>query len=120
SESKVGVVQTLLSQAASAINIYGHPGNRAAAMEHLAAASLQALRAAEPGTDHQLAWARSFISGAGSQDHLAIVGGLLDGSNGFDGLAVDTELRWHIVHALAAAGTGGEDLIAEERRRDPT
>jgi aminopeptidase N len=119
-ESKIGVAQTLLAQAASAINIYGHPANRVAGMDTLAEASLDGLRAAGPGTDEQLAWARSFIATARSEDHVTMVRGLLDGSERFEGLAVDTELRWHVVRALAAAGAGGEELIAAEQRIDPT
>ncbi|MBI4492189.1 MAG: ERAP1-like C-terminal domain-containing protein [Chloroflexi bacterium] len=46
--------------------------------------------------------------------------GLLDGSATFEGLAVDTDLRWHIVHALAAAGAAGEELIDAELARDST
>jgi aminopeptidase N len=49
-----------------------------------------------------------------------MVGGLLDGSMAFDGLVVDTDLRWHIVRSLAAAGTVGEEEIAGENRRDPS
>jgi aminopeptidase N len=33
---------------------------------------------------------------------------------------VDTDLRWTIVRSLAAGGGAGEELIAEELRRDPT
>jgi aminopeptidase N len=33
---------------------------------------------------------------------------------------VDTELRWHIVKSLAAAGAAGEDVIAVEAKRDPS
>jgi aminopeptidase N len=119
-ESKVGVVQSLLGQAASAINLFGDPANRDGAMGTLAEASLGGLRAAEPGSDHQLAWARAFILAARSDDHLAVVSGLLDGSEGFDGLEVDTELRWHAVRALAAAGSADEERIQAELDRDPT
>ncbi|MDP8969436.1 MAG: ERAP1-like C-terminal domain-containing protein, partial [Actinomycetota bacterium] len=51
---------------------------------------------------------------------LAWIRGLLDGDVQVPGLAVDTELRWHIVGALAAAGAADEDLIAAELERDPT
>jgi aminopeptidase N len=119
-ETKVGVVQTLLAQASSAIAIYGDPANRDNGTRQLAEASLEGLQGAAPGSDHQLVWARSFISVARSPEHLDMVGGLLDGSVRFDGLVVDTDLRWHIVRSLAAAGDIGEDLIAAENERDPT
>jgi aminopeptidase N len=119
-EPKVGVVQSLLAQAASAVYLYGDPANRGTAGQTLADRSLDGLRNAEPGSDHQLAWARSFISSARSNEHLANVGGLLEGSFTFEGLVIDTELRWHIVRSLAAAGAAGEDVIAAEADRDPT
>jgi aminopeptidase N len=119
-ETKVGVVQSLLTQAAGAVYIYGDPANRPAAGGALADASFGGLGAAEPGSDHQLAWARSFASSARSEEHLATVRGLLDGSVTFDGLAIDTELRWHLVRTLAAAGAIGEDSIQAELARDPS
>ena len=119
-EPKVGVVQSLLAQAAAAVHVFGDPANRDAAARTLADASLEGLRAADPGSDHQLAWARSFISAARTDEHLATVRGLLDGSVAFDALVVDTELRWHIVRSLAAAGVAGPDLIDAELGRDPT
>jgi aminopeptidase N len=119
-ESQVGVVQSLLGQAASAINLFGHPANRDAAMGTLAEASLEGLRAAASGSDHQLAWARSFISAARRDDHLALLKGLRDGSEGFGGLEVDTELRWHVLRALAAAGKADDAEIRAELKQDPT
>jgi aminopeptidase N len=119
-ETKVGVVQSLLAQASAAINVYGDPANRAAAMQSLAEAALQGTREAEPGSDHQLAWARAFISAAHDDEHLGIVRGLLQGDNAFEGLVVDTELRWHIVRSLAAAGAADKELIEAEEKRDST
>ena len=119
-ETKVGVVQSLLAQASAAINVYGDPANRTAAMQTFAEATLQGTRAAAPGSDHQLAWARSFIAAAHSEEHLATVKGLLDGTNPFDGLVVDTELRWHIVRSLASAGAASDGLIDAEEGRDST
>ncbi len=119
-ESKVGVVQSLLGQASSAVNLFGDPANRDAAAQRLADASLEGLTRADPGSDHQLVWARSFISSARSPEHLAMVGGLLDASTGFEGLVVDTELRWHIVRSLSASGTLDGDAIEVEAAGDNT
>ncbi len=119
-ESKVGVVQSLLVQAASAVNLYGDPANRDGALQTLSESSLEEVRRSEPGSDHQLAWARAFISLARSEEHLAVAQGLLDGSESFDGLAVDTDLRWHIVRSLAAAGAIEDEAISAENARDPS
>ena len=120
-ETEVGLVERTLAQAESAVHLYGDPSNREAAGDRLATTALDELRAAEAGGDYQLAWARAFIASARSAGHLKIVRGLLDGSEAFDGLAIDTELRWHIVQALAAAGAeDAAELVAAERERDPT
>jgi aminopeptidase N len=119
-ETKVGVVQSLLAQGTSAVFVYGDPANRDAAGRLLADAALEGTRQAEKASDHQLAWARAFISNAQSQEHLGIVRGLLDAEVPFDGLVVDTELRWHVLKSLAAAGAAGDDLIAAEEARDKT
>ena len=46
--------------------------------------------------------------------------GLLDGTSTVEGLTVDTELRWALLHRLAATGRAGEKEIAAELERDAT
>ena len=120
-ETEVGLVERILGEASSAVHLYGDPANRERAGQRLAEVTLEQLRRAERGSDHQLAWARAFISSARSDDHLGIVRGLLDGRETFDGLEVDTELRWQVVQALAASGAEDAPALVEaERERDPT
>ena len=119
-ESKVGVVQSLFGQAGAAIHVYGDPANREAAERELAETALAGARKAEAGSDHQLAWTRAFVANARSDEHLALARRLLDGAETFDGLAVDAELRWHLIRSLAAAGALGEDLIDAELAADRT
>ncbi|HJP66503.1 MAG TPA: aminopeptidase N, partial [Actinomycetota bacterium] len=119
-EARVGLLQTLLAQASSAVWLYGDPAHRHTAGPALAEAALAGLREADPGSDHQLAWARAFIGEAHSPEHVELVQGLLGGERSFDGLAVDTELRWHIVRSLAGIGAADEAAIAAEFERDPT
>ena len=80
----------------------------------LAAAARSALLDAAPGSDHQLAWAHTVLGSARSDDDLAVVAGLLDGSTTPDGLAVDDELRWSVVQTLSAHGRLGVDEIEAE------
>jgi aminopeptidase N len=120
-ETEVGTLERALGQAGAAITLYGDPANRGAATEALAARSLSELERAEAGSDHQLAWARAFIDAAESPSHVGRVRGLLDGSVSFQGLAVDTDLRWQTVTSLARNGVeDAEPLIAAELERDPT
>jgi aminopeptidase N len=119
-EEDVGLLQRLLGQAASAIERYGDPANRTAALGELASTAEREARSAEAGSDHQLAWARAFIGAAESGPHITVARGLLDGTEELKGLAVDTDLRWHIVTSLASAGAADADLIDAELERDPT
>ena len=119
-ETDIGVMQSLTRQALRALEIYADPAWAPQGYTALADAALGALRAAEPGSDHQLAWAHTLLGAARSDEHLAVVRALLDGENVPDGLAVDDELRWSIVTALAANGRLGEDEIAAEVSRDPS
>jgi aminopeptidase N len=119
-ERDIGVLEQLLAQTQGAILVYGDPARRGAALATLAAHALAALGKAEPGSDRQLAWARTFIAAARSAEHLAVVRGLLDASATFEGLTVDTDLRWRCVRALAASGAAGDDIIDAELQRDQT
>jgi len=117
SEDDVGVLQALLRQAMSAIQVYGDPENRPAMRALLAETARGALDRAKSGSDEQLLWARCLIS---MSDDTATAHGLLDGSLTIQGLAVDTDLRWFIVGHLASVGAVGEDTITAELARDPT
>jgi aminopeptidase N len=119
-ETEIGVVQTLLAQSMGAIVNFGDPANRPVMYDLLAGAAYDHLRAAEPGSDHQLAWARAFAASARSTEHVDALLGLLNGTTDVPGLAVDVELRWHIVRNLAARGAIDDAVIQAEAERDPT
>jgi len=119
-ETEVGVLRNMLDKVRSAALVYGDPANRAAAMGMLADFALDGLSRAEAGSDRQLVWAQTFASIARSDEHLAILQGFLDGEVPYDGLAIDTDMRWALVGALAAAGKAGEAQIEAELKLDPT
>jgi len=119
-ETEIGVVQSLLAQAASAVNLYGDPANRVPALDRLASHALDALREAAPGGDQQLVWARCFIGSAQREEHLTHVRALLESEEAEEGLSIDTDLRWLIVRSLASAGAAGDEIIEREVQRDPT
>jgi aminopeptidase N len=88
--------------------------------EQLATAAAALLRSAEPGSDHQLAWAQLLSWTATTPDQLDLVAGLLDGRSEVPGLAVDTELRWSLLLRLVATGRAGDPEIDAELARDAT
>ncbi|MEW1797682.1 aminopeptidase N [Streptomyces niveus] len=119
-ESDIGVVQSLHRQVKLALDLYAAPEWREAGLSQWSEATLVHLRTAEPGSDHQLAWARAFAATARTPQQLDLLQGLLDGTESVEGLAVDTELRWAFVQRLASVGVFDEEEIAAEYERDRT
>ncbi|MDX6266300.1 MAG: aminopeptidase, partial [Frankiales bacterium] len=119
-ESDIGVVQSLIRQAQSAITLFADPAWAPTGRAGLAAAALAHVRAAEPGSDLQLAWTRALGALASTDEQVALLQGLLDGSATVPGLVVDAELRWTLLHRLVALGRAGLDEIEAELDRDPT
>ncbi|MFI9234274.1 aminopeptidase N [Streptomyces rimosus] len=119
-ESDIGVVQSLHRQVKLALDLYAAPAWRETGLAKWTEATLEQLRAAAPGSDHQLAWARAFAVAARTDAQLDLLQGLLDGTQEIPGLAVDTELRWALVERLAATGRADEKAIEAELQRDRT
>jgi aminopeptidase N len=113
-------VTRIPTYAALAVNAYSAPEHRAGLRAEWESGLRELLLAAEPGSDHQLTFARSYAAVAHGDQALADVQGLLDGTWTVDGLAVDQDLRWVLVTSLAAAGRSGEALIEAELERDKT
>ncbi|ARR77219.1 membrane alanine aminopeptidase N [Mycobacterium intracellulare subsp. yongonense] len=128
-ETEVGVAQRLLLQAQTALTSYAEPGwAREEGWPQFADRLLELARAAQPGSDHQLAFVNTLCSSVLSTRHVVTLADLLDRSPedlGLPGLEVDTDLRWRIVTALATAGDIDADgpatpFIDAEVQRDPT
>ncbi|XIE78533.1 aminopeptidase N [Streptomyces sp. SBR177] len=119
-ETDIGVLQMVHAWAQSAVTHYAVPDWRPEGGRLLAEAGLRELRLAEPGSEHQLTWARFFAAVASSDADLQLLEGLLDGSAAIDGLDVDQELRWAFLEPLATHGRADEERIGAELSRDDT
>ena len=119
-ESDIGVAQGVLRQLKSAIDQFAAPANRSGYREQLANGVLGFAQDSEPGSDHQLAFARVFNSCATTSAHLDIIAGLLDGSITWSGLKIDTDLRWSLLQRLVVTGRLAEEAIEAELRSDDT
>ncbi|MFG2892840.1 aminopeptidase N [Streptomyces sp. NPDC048248] len=119
-ESDIGVLQSLHGQARTALEHYTAPDRRESAGRELAEGAVRELRLAEPGSGHQLAWARHFASVASTPADLQLLQGLVDGTAKIDGLEVDQELRWTFLAQLASHGVADEAAIDAELARDDT
>jgi aminopeptidase N len=119
-EQSVSLLQTLHDVAAQAITRLADPQWVPRGKQQLAAAAEELLHAAEPGSDHQLAWAQLLGRTATTPGQLDLLAGLLDGSIVLPGMDVDTELRWALLQRLCAAGRASDAEIDAEAERDPT
>jgi aminopeptidase N len=119
-EPSVSVLQQLHRVTAQRISVSADPAWAPEGKRQLAAAGIELLRSAEPGSDHQLAWAQLLGWSATSDEQLDLLAGLLDGSQQVAGLNVDTELRWTLLARLAAMGRAGQERIEAELERDNT
>jgi aminopeptidase N len=128
-ETEVGVAQRLLLQAQTALNAYADPDWACSqGWPAFGDRLLELARAAEPGSDFQLAYVNALCTSALSLRHTAVLAALLDtdpAEHDLAGLTVDTDLRWRIITALAAGGDIDEKgtatpFIDAEAKRDPT
>jgi aminopeptidase N len=120
-ETGIGVLLNILDNASTAVERYTPALERAAVRASFLATAAAELDRAQPGSDQQLAWARTLatLSRHGGSS-LARLKGLLDATAPVEGLAVDAELRWHIWHALAANGQATVAELDAELARDTT
>ncbi|HEY2084759.1 MAG TPA: aminopeptidase N [Mycobacterium sp.] len=128
-ETEVGVAQRLLLQAQTALGSYAEPEwAQSEGWPAFADRLLELARGAAAGSDHQLAFVNALCTSVLSTRHVVVLADLLDhdpAELGLSGLSIDTDLRWRIVTALAAAGEIDADgtatpFIDAEVQRDPT
>ncbi|MFL6160474.1 MAG: aminopeptidase N, partial [Marmoricola sp.] len=105
--------------AAQAVNSFSAPAHRPALKAKWESGLRGLLTEAAPGSDQQLTFARTFASAAHTDGALDDLVRLLDGSWVLEGLAVDQDLRWVLITALARRGRGA-DLIDTELAADNT
>lgn len=120
-ETGIGVLLNVLGNAGTAIERYVPAAGRNAVRSAFLDVAAAELEKAAPGSDHQLAWARTLAATSRfDAGRLDLAKGLLDGSTVIEGLSVDAELRWNLWHALAANGQADPAQLDAELARDNT
>jgi aminopeptidase N len=119
-EPQIAVLQQLHGATSLLLMTTADPAWVREGTEQLAAASADLLGASEPGSDQQLAWMQMLGRTATNAEQLDLVTAVLDGTVQFDGLAVDTELRWTLLSRLVSMGRARDTEIDAELRRDNT
>jgi aminopeptidase N len=120
SETDIGVVQGVLRQLRTAIDVYATPEHRPGYLARLADRARDLAVESEAGSDRQLAFSRAFAGAATTPEQLDTVAALLDGSVVWEGLAIDTDMRWFLLQQLVSAGLREDDAITAELERDDT
>jgi aminopeptidase N len=118
-ERDISLVTASLAQAQGALSYYADPAWAPVGWALLASTARRTMAEAKPGSGFQLAWARAYASASRSEPEYDLLREWLNG-DAPDGLAVDTELRWRLVQALAAGGRIDEHDIQAELDRDRT
>ncbi|MFL6239250.1 MAG: aminopeptidase N [Actinomycetes bacterium] len=119
-EADIGLLQNHLRQAKIACDSFADPQWRDEGLRLLAQAAYEHAQAAEPGSDHQLAWVRALAMTAVQPEQLDLIAGLLSGGRQINGLRVDVDLRWALLTRLVIVGRAGEEEIEAEVARDRT
>ncbi len=119
-ETDIGVVQSLLRQAQSALTLFADPAWAPTGRAGLAAFAFDQAQAAEAGSDFQLAWARTMAALASTDEQVDLLRGLLAGTQTIPGLSIDAELRWTLLHRLVVLGKADLPEIDAEVALDPT
>ena len=121
-EPSVALLADAIGHAGYAIAHYARTADTATLAHAWLATAWDALWAAAPGSDAQLAWARAVGAAAARSDgRAAQLRGVLSGETAApDGLRLDPELRWSWLIALAATGHATQGDADAELTSDPT
>ena len=122
SEDQISVLERVLSQAVAAVERYAAPDWVAEGRRLLGEGLLDHARAAEAGSDAQLAFVNALAmlpaDGAGSLEVFRAILAGEPGSVGLDGLTVDEDMKWSALTVLVAAGDKGVSDIAAAEQAD--
>ncbi len=119
-ESDLFAVRSLVARTGQAVSQFTAPENRAAVADRWEAGLLELVKAAEDGSDQQLAFVRGLALAAHSDEAIGLLSGLLDGTKTLEGLTVDTDLRWQLLNGLAREGRVDDEAVDAELDRDMT
>ncbi|GAA3609362.1 aminopeptidase N [Agrococcus terreus] len=119
-ETESTTIRLALTQLALVARTYVHPSKRTATIERAGDRLWQLASEAEAGSDAQFQFAGAFAGLASTDEHVAILRGLLDGDQRLEGLEIDADLRWQLLDGLVLAGAAGEEEIAALLATDDT
>jgi aminopeptidase N len=117
-ETDITVVSQITEQLATAVDQYAHSSMRDTLRARVANGLESLMDSAEPTSDHQLQFVRSFATLAITSEQNQRITAVLNGA--LEGLTLDADLRWHLLSSLAARGLATRSKLDDELRRDPS
>ena len=119
-ETESTTVRTTLSQLALVARQYVDPARRDETVEQVGDALWALASQADAGSDSQFQFVKFFAHLASTDDHVATLAGLLDGSVTLDGLEIDTDLQWELIEGLALNSATDDAAIEAALQKDNT
>jgi aminopeptidase N len=119
-ETESTTMLTILRQLLTVANLYVAEPNRPTEQLALADGLWALAQNSKAGSDAQLQFVKFFSQFARSEKQLATVSDLLHGETKLASLAIDTDLRWELVTALAVGGKMSIEQLDQELAADNT
>jgi aminopeptidase N len=119
-ETESTTMLTVLRQLLTVANLYVSEELRTLEQLSLADGLWKLAQDAKAGSDAQLQFVKFFAQFARSDEQLGNVSSLLSGETKLASLAIDTDLRWELVTALAVGGRISKESLDQELANDNT
>jgi aminopeptidase N len=119
-ESESTTLRTVLGQVVLAATYYVAEEFRTATIKEVGDALWSLARHADAGSDEQFQFVKFFAAIATTENQLASVAALREGTAPLDGLEIDTDLAWELLIALVAGGKAGAAEIDAALAADNT
>jgi aminopeptidase N len=119
-ESESTTLRTVLGQVVLAATYYVAEEFRTATIKEVGDALWSLARHADAGSDEQFQFVKFFAAIATTENQLASVAALREGTAPLDGLEIDTDLAWELLIALVAGGKAGTAEIDAALAADNT
>lgn len=119
-ETESTTIRTTLGQLLLAARQYVDPARRTATIETVGTALWSLSQNAKAGSDAQFQFVKFFAQIASTNDHVAALRGLRDGTIMLDGLTIDTDLGWELLEGLVLNGAATSADIDEMLANDNT
>jgi aminopeptidase N len=120
SETESTTIRTTLSQLVTVARFYIAPARRVDTITAVGDGLWKLAIDAPAASDSQFQFVKFFANIASTEEHVARLTGLLDGSAPLEGLEIDTDLRWEILEGLVLTGAADGAAIDAALANDNT